>query len=237
MRSALKRVLNLFFRPFGLEVRKYIPPLDTLEWVKFRGIKTVIDVGANTGQFAAEIRKKLPDAMIYSFEPVKPSYNELVRNRQGDSKFRAFHCALGDSEGTSIINVSSYSLSSSLLPMAELHKEAFPHSRGSTEETITVKRLDSVFSKLECPKNILLKIDVQGFEDKVLRGGEKTLGECEAIMVETSFYPLYESQPLFSQVYEKLTSMHFKYAGNGYGKKHPRNKEVISDDSFFVRER
>ncbi len=235
MRTFAKNIINFFFRPLGLEVRRYTPPLDTLAWLRHRGIKTVLDVGANTGQFAREIRKKLPDAMIYSFEPVKKSFDELVRTMAGDSRFKAFHCGIGDADTESIINVSRYSLSSSLLTMAPLHEEAFPHTKGSTPETITVRKLDSILADLSCEKNILLKIDVQGYEDKVITGGAKTIAECEALIVETSFYPLYEGQPLFERVYERLGALGFNYSGNGYGKKHPRNQEVVSDDSFFVR--
>src|SRR5262249_33037058 len=53
-----------------------------------RCISTVLDVGANTGQFAGEIHAILPDAAIYSFEPLL-----LVEKMSHLPKFRAFDFA------------------------------------------------------------------------------------------------------------------------------------------------
>ncbi|MFN8465859.1 MAG: FkbM family methyltransferase [Caldilineaceae bacterium] len=51
---------------------------------------------------------------------------------------------------------------------------------------------------LEVP--YMVKIDVQGFEDKVLLGGELTIRHASMLIIETSFQVLYEGQALFGDV-------------------------------------
>ena len=81
---------------------------------------------------------------------------------------------------------------------------------------------------------MLVKIDVQGFEDRVLRGGERTIREAKAIIIETSFVPLYEGQPLFSDIRRQLTGWGFVYAGSVGQIRSRTTGEVLQEDSLFL---
>lgn len=127
-----------------------------------------------------------------------------------------------------------YSQSSSLLPMAELHKRAFPETRHSTPETVQVKRLDDVVADLRIERPALLKIDVQGFEAKVIAGATETLKLADVIIVETGVEALYEGQALFDDVYRMLYDRGFRYRGNHNQLLSPDDGRVLQADAFFT---
>ena len=143
--------------------------------------------------------------------------------------------ALGDKKGKLNIHRSEYSGSSSLLKMAKLHKEAFPFSAGETLETIEINTLDNIMQEPDLKDNILLKIDVQGYEDRVIMGSTNILGRIKVIIVETSFNELYEGQPLFSDIYELLYKQGFVYSGSWEELKSPLDGATLQQDSIFIR--
>src|SRR5262249_21391438 len=153
-------------------------------------------------QFAEQIHAILPEAAIYSFEPLRECYEQLLRNMGHVPKFRAFNFALGSEATETKIYKAEFTPSSSILRMMELHKQSFPFTTKASLEKIAIKRLDDVTGDLELAKNILIKIDVQGFEDRVIAGGQKTIQMAKLLILETSFEPLYENQPLFDTIYE-----------------------------------
>jgi FkbM family methyltransferase len=146
----------------------------------------VLDVGANTGQFADEIHGIFPEAAIYSFEPLRDCYDLLIEKMSHVPKFKAFDFALGSEASEMEMHRSEFTPSSSILRMGELHKRAFPFTSKEAPEKIVVKRLDDVTRDLDLAKNILIKIDVQGFEDRVIAGGLKTIQIAKLLIVETS---------------------------------------------------
>jgi FkbM family methyltransferase len=207
-----------------------------LTWLDSFGFRTVLDVGANTGQFVDEARRFAPDAMIYSFEPLPDCYAELVARHGADPKFRAFNFALGDAKGETTFHRSSYSQSSSMLKMAKLHVEAFPETAGGEEVTIPVDTLDNVRGTLDLRRPLLLKIDVQGFEDRVIRGATDLLAEVDVAVIEMSIEPLYEGQTLFDGVYRMMVDRGFVYRGNLLQLQHPADGRVLQVDGFFTRQ-
>ena len=167
------RLLALRLR--GIDVRMF--ECLNKPWLLNSGIRTVLDVGANIGQFARAIHEVLPKAVIYSFEPLPDCFTELQRAMSGVATFRAFNTALADRDGEAEFYRSSWSPSSSLLPMEELHKQNFPFTAGESRQTVRTRRLDECAKGLMVEKEILVKIDVQGAEDKVIRGG----GTCSNV--------------------------------------------------------
>lgn len=228
MLMKIKKLLN----KFGFDVKRHHPLYETT--IKPLGIKTIIDIGANIGMFSKEMRGKFPDAYIYAFEPLSDCYKELAVRMKSDNRFKAWNVALGDCEGKTGIQKSSFHPSSSLLLMTTLHKKLYPRSKDLETESIEVKRLDDI-RNLVLDKNILIKMDVQGFEDKVIIGGKKTIEKAAVIIVETSFITLYENQPLFDDIYKLLTSLGFSYYGDA-GRHYSRfSGKLIYEDSVFIK--
>lgn len=184
--------------------------------------------------FAKRMRKRFPDAYIYSFEPLADCYKEMISRMDQDSRFKAWNVALGDSNGRAEIKRSSFDPSSSLLQMAPLHKKLYPKSKDIKTESIEIKRLDDI-NDITLEKNILIKMDVQGFEDKVILGGKKTIEKAAVIIIETSFVTLYENQPLFDNIYSMLTGLGFSYHGDA-GRHYSRfSNKLIYEDSVFLK--
>lgn len=202
-------------------------------------IDTVLDIGANTGQFSLEIYKLLPEAKIYSFEPLHDIFSELKKNTATIPKFKAFNVGLGATNGNIEIERSSFSPSSSFLHMSSLHKTVYPKSAETFKETVTLKRLDDVTneteSKIDLSGNLLIKMDVQGFESEVIKGGMETLKKAKVLLLETSFVELYTGQMLFDDIYKLIRSLGFKYIGRHGQHWNDKTNEVMYEDSIFVK--
>jgi FkbM family methyltransferase len=205
------------------------------KWLQDLGIQTILDIGANEGQFINKISLILPEANIYSFEPLKKPFEQLQKLAFQNKNITAFNFALGDEEKESIIHHNEYSPSSSMLELTSLHKGAFPFTRNVLEENISVKVFDKISSGLNLQKNILLKIDVQGFEINVLRGAEGTLKDIDVIFIETSFYELYKHQPLFNDIYSFLFQRGFGYFGSFEQLYDERDGRILQADSIFIK--
>lgn len=205
-------------------------------YLQHRNIEYVLDIGANTGQYALSISKILPFAQIISFEPILSCYEELQINTQNINAISKNY-ALGEFNETNYINISASSPSSSLLNMATLHKTEFKGTDYIKTEQINIKRLDDIFSELEVTGNYTLKIDVQGYEDKVIKGGLETLIKADSILVETCFEELYEGQLLFDGLYNLLTDNGFIYKGNYNQFYNKENGKILYADSFFINSR
>ena len=212
-----------------------IPRFEPYEWLKGMNIRTVLDIGANTGQFASQFHRLLPDARLYSFEPLEDCYNALLKRMGRVSKFQAFNFALGDKNGQAQICRNDYTPSSSLLSMDELHKRAFPFTEHATTQEIEIRRLDDILDELDIVENVLVKIDVQGTEDKVIMGGEQLLSRASVLIVETSFKPLYKDQPLFDGIYDLLRERGFEYAGSEHTIRNPNDGSILQCDSVFCK--
>lgn len=229
----IKKYIKILLHAIGFDVKKYTPP--NYGWIKERNITVVIDIGANIGQFAKLIDDVLPGVRIYSFEPIKSCYDELVKKCRS-LNLKAFNFALGEKEDKTEIHVSQHSPSSSLLEMAELHKELYEYTQLSTKESIVVKTLDGIASELNLSnQNYMVKIDVQGFEDKVIKGGENTIKNAQIILIEMSYQTLYNGQLLFSGLNKFLEQLGFEFAGNFEQYTDPNNGRVVYSDSIFLK--
>jgi FkbM family methyltransferase len=234
MRTLIKKPLNVL----GVDVVRYQPQyaLGPYAYLKTFNLKTVIDAGAHTGEFARMIKELLPDASVISFEPLPESFRRLESSMRDVPGFRAINCALGEAEVTLEMHHNDYSQSSSLLPMADLHREAFPETAHDTREPVRVRRLDDALAGINLEPELLVKIDVQGYEDKVIAGGEHTISRARAVITEVSFQELYEGQPLFDDIYRQLTARGFTFMGHLYQLLNPSNGSVLQADALFVRQ-
>jgi len=203
-------------------------------WLTGLNIKTILDIGAHTGKWAYTVHKLFKGARIYSFEPILESFEALKQRMSDIANHQAFNVALGDHSGEIEFHVCKFATSSSILPMTQLHKTAFPYSDGSTSIKVQITRLDDIVEKLEIEHNILIKIDVQGYEDKVIDGGEQTIKRAKVVIMEMSFQRLYENQPLFSDIYDKMIYLGFDYMGNLAQTINPFDGSILQEDAIFI---
>src|SRR5919199_1024433 len=113
-------------------------------WFKDAGINTVIDIGANTGQFTQLVHTIPPRARLYAFEPLPDCFATLVRRAAHIPNFTAFNVGLGRAEGTLTFHRNPYADSSSFRPMTDLHRSQFPFTAGQEAPLpLPVRTLDS----------------------------------------------------------------------------------------------
>ncbi len=239
--SNVARTLSaLAFRPDVVRLAAFgVPPRLALAldqpWLRALDVRTVLDVGANTGQFALAAQMVFPNAKVHSFEPLPGCFRVLQQRAARFPAVRVLNLALGEGAGNVAFNENDYSPSSSVLPLDQWHRSAFPEARAVRTVDVKMERLDTVAESLGIADPLLLKIDVQGYEDRVLRGGEGTARRASVILVETSFVPLYVGQPSHQTVCEILQSWGFSYVGALDQLCDPHTGRVLSADSIFVR--
>ena len=247
MRTMAKSAIKACFRTLGLEIsrleeddedsdKKFDPePEDRFKWLQAMDIRTVLDIGAHKGESAIFYHQLFPDATVYSFEPLGDCFEALCERVENLPGQYNFNIAIGDRQGEMAMQRNEYSPSSSLLKVGEAHKKAFPFTAREFEETIRVDTLDSVAGGLDLQREILVKIDVQGFERNVIDGGTTALPQARVIIVELSFDELYEGQPRFDEIYSRITDMGFEYAGSWDQLLDPNDGRVLQQDGIFVR--
>ncbi len=225
----IKKIL----RSFGYDVRRHHSLYETV--LRHHQIQTILDIGANDGHWSHDMRMLFPRAQIYAFEPLKDCFERMVQTFEGDKKFCGYNVGLSDTDSITDIERSSFHPSSSMLQMSALHKELYPKSKHITHERIVLRRLDSVQEEMNLTPGVLIKMDVQGFEDKVIAGGLETFKRAEVIISETAFVTLYEHQPLFGDIHDQLRKLGFVYRGNCGEHFSSKTGERIYEDSIFVR--
>lgn len=199
-------------------------------------IKSVVDCGANTGQFVANLRKAGWSGEVFSFEPLGEEYSKLAEKASSAPGWRTFQCALGASAGEAEINVAGNSYSSSLLPFSKSFTELRPDASPVRSEVIQVRRLDDVVREeaLEFKEPILLKLDVQGFELNVLRGAEQFLKRVRLIQTEMALVPSYEGAPDFWEIRRYLSDHGFALIHLIDGHNNHITGELREVDGIFV---
>lgn len=210
MKNFFKKKVRSYLNKKGYEIIKINS--SNHHWLQELEINTIIDVGANEGQFIKYINKVLPNKKIYAFEPIKACYDQLVENTKS-LNITLFNCGLSDQNSTTEINISNNLASSSILEMDNLHIQTYPGSYYTTKQAIQLKRLDDTISINQIQKNLLLKIDVQGYENKVIAGGENIIAQSKVVLIESCFKTLYKDQWLFDDIYTYFVRKGFRFMG------------------------
>ncbi len=177
-----------------------------------RPLSTVVDIGANRGQFALAARA-LTGAKVFSFEPLPEAAKVFRLVFAGDSAVMLHVAAIGDKSGSAVIHLSARDDSSSLLEIGEAQSRHFPgtHEVGTLE--IEVGRLNQYLTKEEIVRPAMLKLDVQGFEIDALAGCKSLIGNFDFIYCECSFVELYKGQSLAGEVISYLGALGFILTG------------------------
>jgi FkbM family methyltransferase len=179
-------------------------------------IVTLVDIGANVGQFTLLVRHLHPDARIFAFEPLARPAKTFSRLFADDPKVVLHRVAIAAKEETRRMHVSRSNDSSSLLPILPIYVATFPGTEEVGRETVDTVPLDQALDPAAISAPALLKLDVQGFEFEALQGCESMLALFEHIYVEVSFIPLYEGQALAHDVVAWLAVHGFFLAGVGH---------------------
>ena len=161
---------------------------------------SIVDVGANKGQFSLMLKAAHPAASIHAFEPLAEAANVFDHVFAGITGVSLHRFAAGPEAGETAINLSGSADSSSLLPIGALQDRAFPGTATIAKRMIQVRRIDDVLTGWTPIQPLLIKLDVQGYELEALRGMPDLLGQAAYVYAELSFAQFYEGQPLAAEL-------------------------------------
>lgn len=165
-------------------------------------IECVLDVGANLGQSRDFFRLEVGfEGPIHSFEPVANLVEQLKQRQSADPFCYVHPFALGSHNGEKDINVMAATVFSSFLqPNHKSVPEFTSMNTVKSTERVAVRRLDDLLtqelSRVDLSRTFL-KLDTQGFDLEVLKGGALAISKIPALQTEVSFQPVYEGMPSF----------------------------------------
>jgi FkbM family methyltransferase len=245
MTRSLKHSIRSLAEATGHEIKKtsvYTSPKLRLRLLFSQlPIDLVLDVGANTGQFARHCRAAGYRGKILSFEPSAAAHAALLHSAASDPLWSvADRMALGAANGETQINIALNSYSSSILPMLDAHLTAAPNSAYLQKEKVPLRRLDDILDNLLATTTtsnhiIFLKLDVQGYESHVLAGATQLLAHTAALQLEMSLLPLYEGETLMPQMHANLTAQGFELWDLEPSFRDPATGRLLQVDGIFTR--
>ena len=199
-------------------------------------INTVIDAGANIGQYGKFLRKIGFSGEIHSFEPVKRYYDQLLDASKNDDNWFAYHYALGREEGSQDINVNQSM--SSFHEFSDDYPDNHTQNIGRNIETVKISTLDifitKLFSKNIDDKKIYLKMDTQGFDLEVFMGGLNNMAAIQALQSEVALKKLYKNMPGFSESIDAYSNHGFDITGFFPVSRNKKSKVIIELDCVMV---
>ncbi len=227
-----------YLRTQGLRIQQYPngEHLKIASLLQRNKIDLVLDVGANEGQYAGYLRSIGYAGKIVSFEPLQDAFTILQQKANNVPGWTCYQLALGNTPGESLINVSANSQSSSILNMNAAHLDAAPDAGYSHQQAIKIETLDIIFQTIVGEsKNILLKLDVQGYEKFVLAGAVESLKKIKGIQLEMSFHQLYDGEMLYQEMMELMEKNDFTLCALKNGFHDVASGRLLQADGFFFK--
>lgn len=153
-------------------------------------VKLVVDVGAFEGYYALAAAQSYPNAQIIAIEPSLKNKTILEANvGKHAGRVKIVHSAVSDSSGLGILNITSTGAANSLYQQTAEHSRQNPHVTQVDTEHVPIMTLDALMAahSHSGTKQIdVLKIDVEGAEINVLRGGLESLKRTRFAIIEIS---------------------------------------------------
>jgi FkbM family methyltransferase len=176
-------------------------------------IDTVIDVGANVGQYHQFLRLEVGfTGDIYSFEPQPELATILNKLAEADPRWHIQHKALGSEDTELQLNVMAESPFTSFLEPENADNPQFAGlNEIKAQHMVPVRRLDG--SDVGAGQAIYLKCDTQGFDMEVIRGATGTLSRIKAMQIEMGVQRIYKGLPHYTENLKELEALGFIPAG------------------------
>ena len=197
---------------------------------------TIVDIGANRGQFALAARQWAPDSQVVSFEPLPGAARTFRSVFVGDDRVTLHEVAIGPKEERREMHVAAQDDSSSLLPISALQTTIFPGTAEVSTIDVEIAPLDRFVKPEEIRAPAMLKLDVQGFEYEALVGCDSLLARFDSVYCECSFLELYTGQKLAADVIDWLSGREFRLVGV-FNPTYDSRGRAVQADFLFHRAR
>ena len=229
----IKKYINNFFSLFGYTIqkkhnrKKFIDDLYPILIKKEHPI--IFDVGASKGQSIERYQRLYKNSIIHSFEPVENEYNLLKEKFKNNPNIYLSNVGVGDQLGEGLINITKNTGHSSFLNINKNTRWINERSKSagvkgdeyiSKQENVSIITLDEYCKKNNIGNIDILKIDTQGYEDKVLKGCSELIKneKINLIQVELIFADIYEKSLNFYDIERYLIPNNFRlFANNNFG--------------------
>lgn len=208
-----------------------------LAYLTKAGVTLFLDVGANIGQTGELMRKAGYGGRIASFEPLSACFAQLDEKAKNDPLWAAYNTAVGTIDGSAEIGVSENFVSSSLLEatqeLIEIHAPvAYTH-----HETVKVSRLDTVLGSIAKPDDVIhLKIDTQGYEQRVVEGAVGVMERIGSVRMEVAVQEVYKGEMILPEAITMMTKLGYVLIEAWPAWRDPNTDEVLHFDLMFRRE-
>ncbi len=230
-KNILSKVIGLYLFPFKPDTRLYHYVKDrfftgstehlyrAIRHIKNRGLATqrsiIIDVGGFDGGTSLYFAEQFRDLEIYCVEPNSRMIPQLKEVEARERRIHVLHMALGNSRGQARLHVTSNNVSSSIneLNLAEIGKQPAVFQGWLAEEAaedVRVSTLDDEFKDQESV--LLIKLDTQGTELDVLKGGVETLKRTSFVLTEMNNHEMYKNACQYYEVDAFLRAHSFRLA-------------------------
>jgi FkbM family methyltransferase len=231
----LRHAANDMLRRYGWQIQQR--QVDLLDFIKAKNVTTVLDVGANQGQYATGLRVRGYRNRIVSFEPDLNAFQQLEAMSRSDPLWFARNLAIGARDGDATFNMSHYNEFNSFLSPSAILKKYDRRATVEKQQKVAIARIDSLFKEFEAER-VFLKSDTQGYEKNVVLGAADSLPRILGVQLEVGFFELYEGQPSFTDILDLMKSYRFSLAliwPNHYYDADP--VRLMEVDCVFVNER
>lgn len=195
-------------------------------------LECVVDVGANHGEWSHDLLFFCQPRRLLLVEPDPGLGDALAARFAGVPGFTLHRSAVGEREATLDFHLMEGAhMNSFLLPQPDV--AAVYGSEFSVTRTVPVpvQPLDALTADI--PKIDLLKIDVQGYEQHVLRGATDTLRRTGAVLLEVNFVSHYKGDLLFHEL-DRLMNDH-GFALSGYSTPVRSEHLAMWGDALYLR--
>ena len=214
MRIQFTKKINKILRHLGFELSRYYPEMrqKTFDEIykEILGEKNLVifDVGANQGQSISRFDKLFNSKEIYSFEPIEFEYLKMRDKYQNNEFVKINNYALGEKIEKKSFFINEYTGSSSFYDTqkdtewCKLRSKQFninPKNFTKEKKMVEIDTVDNYCQSNEIGKIDILKIDTQGYEDKVLLGASN--------MINNKRIKFIEFEIIFSDIYSKTLSI------------------------------
>jgi FkbM family methyltransferase len=242
MKNTIKKILN-YFGYKVIRVKRdsklnFAAPFEMQKRLTLNLDSNIVifDVGAHFGESALKYNDVFPESTIYCFEPFPESFDELKRTIVKKDRIKAYNLGLSDYTGVANFYSNASSATNSLLKTDPDAKDVWGDKvlefKGNVNVNLTT--LDEFVQSHRIENIDILKLDVQGAEYKVLKGGEKTLmaGVVKLLYTEIILSKTYEGQFKLSQLLELYNNFGFELFGI-YDFSHSKSGQIRQFDAIF----